>query len=61
MKHADAAAQFSRKGSAGSGRGRLTRLRGYIPLYLMLAPALIYVLINNYLPMGGLEIGRAHV
>lgn len=56
MKHADAAAQFSRKGSAGSGRGRLTRLRGYIPLYLMLAPALIYVLINNYLPMGGLVL-----
>lgn len=28
----------------------------FAPLYLMLLPALIYVLINNYLPMGGLVI-----
>lgn len=35
---------------------RSSRIKAYIPLYLMLTPALIYVLINNYLPMGGLVL-----
>ena len=46
----------SPKRSVLNGRKRFTRIKAYIPLYLMLAPALIYVLINNYLPMGGLVL-----
>ncbi len=30
------------------------RLRKYMPLYLMSIPGFIYLIINNYLPMGGL-------
>lgn len=30
------------------------RLRKYMPLYLFAMPGVIYLLINNYLPMGGL-------
>lgn len=30
--------------------------KNYIPLYLMAAPALIYVFINNYMPLYGLQI-----
>ena len=45
-----------RNGSALARQKRLSRIKSYIPLYLMLAPALIYVLINNYLPMGGLVL-----
>lgn len=31
-------------------------LRKYIPLYIMMLPGLIYMLINNYLPLFGLSI-----
>ena len=30
------------------------RLRQFIPLYLMLLPGVIYLIINNYMPMAGL-------
>lgn len=40
----------SRKGTA---RNRLWK---YAPLYLMMAPGIVYLLINNYLPMFGLAI-----
>lgn len=30
------------------------RLRKYLPLYLLALPGIIYLIINNYLPMGGL-------
>ncbi|HZG76292.1 MAG TPA: ABC transporter permease subunit [Paenibacillus sp.] len=33
-----------------------TRIRRFIPLYLMTIPGLVYLLINNYLPMLGLSI-----
>lgn len=46
----------SRPGSAVHRSGRLSRAKAYIPLYIMLLPALVYVLINNYLPMGGLVL-----
>ena len=36
--------------------GKLKRIRRYLPLYLMMLPALIYLLINNYLPMSGLVL-----
>lgn len=32
------------------------KLRRYLPIYLMALPALIYIIINNYLPMGGMII-----
>ncbi|MFP3155862.1 ABC transporter permease subunit [Lachnospiraceae bacterium ZAX-1] len=32
------------------------KTRRYLPIYLMVLPGFIYILINNYLPMGGLVI-----
>lgn len=32
------------------------KYRRYLPLYIMLIPGLIYLIINNYIPMGGLII-----
>ena len=32
------------------------RIRRYLPLYLMLVPGSIYLIINNYIPMAGLLI-----
>lgn len=31
-------------------------MRRYIPIYLMALPAMIYIIINNYTPMGGMVI-----
>lgn len=44
-----------------TNKGRLqnrtrSKLLRYGPLYLMLLPALVYIIINNYLPMGGLVL-----
>ena len=39
-----------------SGRTRTLRFKQYLPVYLMMAPGLIYFFINNYIPMGGLVI-----
>ncbi len=33
-----------------------TKLRRYLPLYLMFLPGAVYMLINNYIPMAGLVI-----
>lgn len=30
------------------------RVKEYLPLYLMMLPGLLYLLINNYLPMTGI-------
>ena len=35
---------------------RIRQYKRYLPLYLMMLPALIYLLINNYLPMSGLVL-----
>lgn len=35
---------------------RRQKIKQYIPLYLMMAPGLIYLLINNYIPMAGIII-----
>ena len=35
-------------------RKAVKNLKHYIPLYIMLLPAVIYVGINNYAPMGGI-------
>lgn len=32
------------------------RLKRYLPLYLMLLPGILYLIINNYLPMGGIVV-----
>ena len=32
------------------------RLKRYLPLYLMLIPGSVYLIINNYIPMAGLLI-----
>ena len=32
------------------------QFKQYIPLYLMLLPALIYLFINNYIPMTGIVV-----
>ncbi|MDD3279315.1 MAG: ABC transporter permease subunit [Lachnospiraceae bacterium] len=33
-----------------------SRLKRYLPLYLMLTPGIIYLIINNYMPMGGIIV-----
>lgn len=43
----------ARTASAPKKRGRFKK---YLPLYLMMLPGIIYLLINNYLPMAGLVI-----
>jgi putative aldouronate transport system permease protein len=35
---------------------RMVKFKRYLPLFIMLVPGLIYLLINNYLPMFGLVI-----
>ena len=35
---------------------KANKIKQYLPLYLMMLPALIYLLINNYLPMTGLVL-----
>ena len=35
---------------------RNKRIRQFLPFYIMMLPGLLYLLINNYLPMGGLVI-----
>jgi putative aldouronate transport system permease protein len=37
-------------------RKRRKKFKQFFPLYLMLIPGLIYLIVNNYLPMGGLVI-----
>lgn len=32
------------------------RIKRFIPLYLMMLPGIIYIIINNYIPMAGLRI-----
>ncbi|HEY4432652.1 MAG TPA: ABC transporter permease subunit [Paenibacillus sp.] len=37
-------------------RKRMTNLKRFIPLYIMMIPGFAYLIINNYLPMFGLSI-----
>lgn len=34
----------------------LSKLKPYIPLYFMMLPGLIYLFVNNYMPMGGIVV-----
>ena len=35
---------------------RLTLVKRYVPVYLLMLPAVLYLFINNYLPMSGLQL-----
>lgn len=35
---------------------RIKKLKRYLPLYLMMLPGILYIIINNYIPMTGLRI-----
>lgn len=37
-------------------KSRMIRFKRYLPLFIMMVPGVIYLLINNYLPMAGLAI-----
>ena len=37
-------------------KSRLSVYKQHWPLYLMMLPGLLYLLINNYIPMGGIVI-----
>ena len=39
-----------------SSSRRLNRIKRFVPLYLLMLPAYIYLFINNYLPMAGLVL-----
>lgn len=39
----------------------MTKTKKYLPFYLMMIPGLLYILINNYLPMAGLVIAFKNV
>ena len=38
----------------------MTSMKRYLPLYLMMLPAFLYLGINNFLPMGGLVLAFKH-
>ncbi|MBO5520938.1 MAG: sugar ABC transporter permease, partial [Eubacterium sp.] len=38
------------------GKGKGSRFKRNLPLYLMFLPGALYLLINNYIPMGGLIV-----
>ncbi len=40
---------------------RKRKFRRYFPIYVMLLPGALYLLINNYLPMGGLIMAFKHI
>ncbi len=39
-----------------SRRRRLKRVRAFLPVYLMMVPGLVYLLVNNYVPMAGIVV-----
>ena len=39
----------------------MKKIKKYIPIYVMLLPGFLYLLVNNYLPMGGLVIAFKNV
>ncbi len=47
--------------AVGQGKKRKTPYRKYAPLLIMMIPGLLYLLINNYLPMFGLIIAFKNV
>lgn len=45
-----------RKQGKKTPAGNVRQLKRYLPLYLMMLPAFVYLCINNYLPMSGLVL-----
>lgn len=43
-------------GEKKSFRSKIVAAKRYLPLYFMMLPAIVYLLINNYLPMSGLVL-----
>ena len=39
-----------------SGTGKIRNIRQYVPLYLMMVPCIVYLIINNYIPMTGIVV-----
>ena len=39
----------------------MKKLKRYVPLYVLAAPGFLYLLINNYLPMGGLVMAFKNI
>ena len=35
---------------------KMKKYKRYLPLYFMMVPGLVYLIINNYIPMGGIII-----
>ena len=35
---------------------RVAKIKKYLPIYFMMVPGILYLLINNYLPMAGIVI-----
>lgn len=54
LKHQPHVLSKAKKKNDRGRRGK--RIRQFLPFYLMLLPGLAYLIINNYLPMGGLVI-----
>ena len=46
----------SRKGSSKYKSSLQKRIHKYLPLYLLAIPSIIYLIINNYMPMAGLVL-----
>lgn len=44
------------KSNAAYKKQTLKRVKKYLPLYILALPGIIYLIINNYLPMGGLVL-----
>lgn len=42
--------------NAGKKKMSFQKMKRYIPLYLMMLPGLIYLMVNNYMPMAGLAL-----
>ena len=52
--------EIHRKGG-GEMKTKKHNWKRWIPLYLMMAPGLIYIFINNYIPMFGTIIAFKHI
>ena len=37
-------------------KGLLKRIKKFLPIYVLALPGLVYLLINNYVPMAGLVV-----
>ncbi len=52
---------IARSARTAASQARKTRFKRYLPLFLMMLPGLLYLLLNNYLPMFGLVIAFKNI